>query len=82
MLLALVREVDLLSITADHVNDPTTPAAHACECVSLLVRVPHAAPKLGGRTRGFYGLEGTAGDSSSIVFRRRRTSFLPSALGG
>src|SRR5262249_40693147 len=49
-LLDLLREDDLLFITADHGNDPTTPSTdHARECVPLLAFGPSVRPSYLGR---------------------------------
>jgi phosphopentomutase len=76
-LLASLREDDLLFITADHGNDPTTPSTdHARECVPLLVA--------GARVRGgplgtrdtFADLGATVADWFGQSWRGRGTSFL------
>ena len=77
-LLASLREDDLLFITADHGNDPTTPSTdHARERVPLLVA--------GARVRGgplgtrdtFSDLGATVADWFGQSWRGRGTSFLP-----
>jgi phosphopentomutase len=80
-LLASLREDDLLFITADHGNDPTTPSTdHARERVPLLVA--------GARVRGgplgsrdtFSDLGATVADWFGLSWRGRGTSFLPALL--
>jgi phosphopentomutase len=77
-LLALLREDDLLFITADHGNDPTTPSTdHARECVPLLAIGPAVHPGALGRRSTFSDLGATIGDWFGLAFRGRGTSFLP-----
>jgi phosphopentomutase len=77
-LLALLREDDLLFITADHGNDPTTESTdHARECVPLLVMGRAIRPVALGRRDTFSDLGATAADWFGIGFRGRGTSFLP-----
>ncbi|BAH38492.1 MAG TPA: phosphopentomutase [Gemmatimonas aurantiaca] len=80
-LLAALKEDDLLFITADHGNDPTTPSTdHARERVPLLVA--------GARVRGgSLGVRDTFSDLGASVahwfgldWRGRGTSFLPELL--
>lgn len=53
-LLAPVREQDLVIITADHGNDPTTPSTdHSREVVPLLVYGPRVQPRPLGRRSTF-----------------------------
>jgi phosphopentomutase len=54
-ILALMHSEDLLFITADHGNDPTTPSTdHSRECVPLLVYGPAFPGNVNlGRRRGF-----------------------------
>ncbi|HEY5060143.1 MAG TPA: phosphopentomutase, partial [Gemmatimonadaceae bacterium] len=77
-LLALLREDDLLFITADHGNDPTTPSTdHARECVPLLALGRAVNPRpLGGRET-FSDLGATVAEWFGLEFRGRGTSFLP-----
>jgi phosphopentomutase len=60
-LLSAMREDDLLLLTADHGNDPTTPSTdHARECVPLLA--------LGARVRGVpIGRRDTFSDAGATV---------------
>ena len=76
-LLAGLRDGDLLAITADHGNDPTTPSTdHARERVPLLVTGRGVnAVNLGERTT-FSDLGATIAEWLGIAFRGRGTSFL------
>jgi phosphopentomutase len=77
-LLALLREDDLLFITADHGNDPTTPSTdHARECVPLLAIGPSVRRVSLGRRGTFSDLGATIGDWFGVDFRGRGESFLP-----
>jgi phosphopentomutase len=77
-LLSRLREDDLLFITADHGNDPTTPSTdHARECVPLLALGPAVRPGDLGRRATFSDLGATIGDWFGIAFRGAGTSFLP-----
>ena len=77
-LLALLREDDLLFITADHGNDPTTDSTdHARECVPLLALGRRARPGALGRRDTFSDLGATVADWFGVAFRGRGTSFLP-----
>ncbi len=81
-LLASLREDDLLFITADHGNDPTTPSTdHARECVPLLAfgRVVRSASL--GRRATFADLGASVAEWLGIGFRGRGTSFLPQLVG-
>jgi phosphopentomutase len=80
-LIAALREDDLLFITADHGNDPTTPSTdHARECVPLLALGPRVRPVALGRRPTFSDLGATVAEWFGIGFRGRGTSFLPSLL--
>ena len=78
-LLAGLRDGDLLAITADHGNDPTTPSTdHARERVPLLVTAGGRgvrAVTLGDRPT-FSDLGATIADWFGLAFRGRGTSFL------
>ena len=77
-LLDLLREDDLLFITADHGNDPTTDSTdHARECVPVLALGRAVRPRAVGRRDTFSDLGATVADSFGIAFRGRGTSFLP-----
>jgi phosphopentomutase len=76
-LLALLREDDLLFITADHGNDPTTASTdHARECVPLLGAGPRARPVSLGRRSTFSDLGATVAEWLGVDFRGRGRSFL------
>jgi phosphopentomutase len=77
-LVSALREDDLLFITADHGNDPTTPSTdHARECVPVLVFGPRIAARAVGRRETFSDLGATAADWLGVAFRGAGTSFLP-----
>ena len=81
-LLSHLREDDLLFITADHGNDPTTASTdHARECVPLLALGPAVTPASLGRRSTFADLGATVGEWLGVSYRGRGTSFLPQ-LGG
>jgi phosphopentomutase len=74
---AKLREDDLLFITADHGNDPTTPSSdHARECVPLLVSGAQVRPVSVGRRSTFSDLGATVAEWFGISFRGRGMSFL------
>jgi phosphopentomutase len=76
-LLTALREDDLLFVTADHGNDPTTPSTdHARECVPLLAFGPRVRPVAIGRRDTFADLGATVGEWLGISFRGRGRSFL------
>ncbi len=76
-LLASLQGDDLLFITADHGNDPTTPSTdHARECVPLLVLGPRVRPGSVGTRSTFSDLGATVAEWFGIGFRGRGTSFL------
>jgi phosphopentomutase len=78
-----LREDDLLFITADHGNDPTTPSTdHARECVPLLVLGPRVVARALGRRDTFSDLGATVAEWFGVAFRGAGTSFLPSLLAG
>jgi phosphopentomutase len=80
-LLAAMREDDLLFVTADHGNDPTTPSTdHARECVPLLVFGKHVRPGSVGRRETFSDLGATVAEWLGIAFRGRGRSFLPAVI--
>ena len=75
---SLLREDDLLFITADHGNDPTTKSTdHARECVPLLALGQRVNPTSLGRRATFSDLGATIGEWFGVEFRGRGTSFLP-----
>jgi phosphopentomutase len=76
-LVSALREDDLLFITADHGNDPTTPSTdHARECVPLLAAGPRVHPRSLGRRTTFSDLGATVAEWLGVAFRGRGTSFL------
>jgi len=76
-LLASLKGDDLLFITADHGNDPTTPSTdHARECVPLLVLGPRVLAGSVGTRSTFSDLGATVAEWFGIGFRGRGTSFL------
>lgn len=76
-LTAALRQDDLLFITADHGNDPTTPSTdHARECVPLLALGSRVRPVALGRRATFSDLGATVAEWLGIAFRGRGTSFL------
>ena len=82
-LLSLCREDDLLLITADHGNDPTTPSTdHAREQVPLLVGGPRVRPAALGVRATFSDAGATAAEWLGVTFRGRGRSFVGELLGG
>jgi phosphopentomutase len=80
---AALREDDLLFMTADHGNDPTTGSTdHARECVPLLVAGPQVRAVSLGRRETFSDLGATVADWLNIPFRGLGTSFLPALERG
>jgi phosphopentomutase len=80
-LLSLLREDDLLVITADHGNDPTTPSTdHARERVPLLVAGPRVRPVALGERSTFSDVGATLAAWFGLAFRGRGTSFLTELL--
>ncbi len=75
---AALREDDLLFITADHGNDPTTGSSdHARERVPLLVTGPQVRPVPLGIRPTFSDLGATVAEWLNIGFRGKGESFLP-----
>lgn len=76
-LLAALREDDLLIITADHGNDPTTASTdHARERVPVLVAGPRVRPAPLGVRRTFADLGATVAEWLGLAWRGRGTSCL------
>ena len=76
-LTAALREEDLLFITADHGNDPTTVSTdHAREMAPLLAIGPRVDPVDLGVRRTFSDLGATIGEWLGVSFRGRGESFL------
>ncbi len=79
---AALREDDLLFITADHGNDPTTPSTdHARENVPVLAFGPRVCPMAIGRRNTFADLGATVADWLDLSFRGSGRSFLPLVMG-
>ena len=73
-----LREDDLLFITADHGNDPTTRSTdHAREYVPLLALGDPVHPVPLGERETFADLGATVAEWLNVGFRGRGTSFLP-----
>ncbi|HWL40603.1 MAG TPA: phosphopentomutase [Gemmatimonadaceae bacterium] len=73
-----LKEDDLLFITADHGNDPTTPSTdHAREIVPLLAAGMRVVPRDLGERETFSDLGATVAEWFGLPFRGRGTSFLP-----
>ena len=80
--LSALREDDLLFITADHGNDPTTPSTdHARECVPLLALGPRVSGVTIGRRETFSDLGATVAEWFAVPFAGAGTSFLGTLLG-
>ncbi len=72
-----LKEDDLLFITADHGNDPTTPSTdHARELVPLLATGMRVVPRDLGERETFSDLGATIADWFGLSFRGRGRSFL------
>ena len=78
-----LRAEDLLFITADHGNDPTTPSTdHSREHVPLLVTGPEVAVGTALGTRAtFADLGQTVADNFGVGALAHGTSFLPALCG-
>ena len=77
-LLDALRQDDLLFITADHGNDPTTPTTdHARERVPLLVAGPTVRPVVLPARETFADLGASVADAFGLAWRGCGTSFLP-----
>jgi phosphopentomutase len=76
-LLSALREDDLLFITADHGNDPTTPSTdHARECVPMLAFGRPGHPVSVGRRDTFSDLGATVASWFGVPFVGAGRSFL------
>jgi phosphopentomutase len=72
-----LKEDDLLFITADHGNDPTTASTdHARELVPLLVGGMRVVPSDLGQRDTFSDLGATVAEWFGLSFRGRGKSFL------
>jgi phosphopentomutase len=81
-LIASLREDDLLFITADHGNDPTTPSTdHARENVPVLAFGRRVRPGSIGRRPTFSDVGATVAEWMGIAFRGAGESFLPLLVG-
>ena len=82
-LTAELREEDLLFITADHGNDPTSISTdHAREFAPLLVLGPSVEPVDLGERATFSDLGATVGEWLGVSYRGRGESFLPRLTAG
>jgi phosphopentomutase len=82
-LLSHLQEDDLLFLTADHGNDPTTPSTdHSRERVPLLVVGGAVHARALGERSTFADAGATAAEWLGIEFRGSGRSFLPELLGG
>ena len=82
-LLSHLHEDDLLFLTADHGNDPTTPSTdHSRECVPLLAIGAAVHPRALGERATFAYLGATVGEWLGVPFRGAGRSFLPELVGG
>jgi len=80
---AALREDDLLFITADHGNDPTTASSdHARENAPLLVVGSAVHPVSLGERATFSDLGATVAEWLNVGFRGEGTSFLPALERG
>jgi phosphopentomutase len=79
--MAALREDDLLFITADHGNDPTTPSTdHARECVPVLALGKRVAGVSVGRRETFSDLGATVAEWFAVPFAGAGRSFLRTVL--
>ncbi|MFM8780595.1 MAG: phosphopentomutase [Gemmatimonadota bacterium] len=80
-LIAALRQDDLLFITADHGNDPTTPSTdHARECVPVLALGGAVVPGPIGRRSTFSDRGATVAEWLVVPFRGCGTSFLSTVV--
>jgi phosphopentomutase len=76
-LLSALKEEDLLFITADHGNDPTTPSTdHARENVPLLAAGPRVKSVSVGERATFSDLGASVGEWLGIAYRGKGQSFI------
>jgi phosphopentomutase len=76
-LIARLRPDDLVMLTADHGNDPTTPSTdHSREVVPVLVLGPKVKPAALGTRRTFADLGQTVADYFGVTPLAAGTSFL------
>lgn len=82
-LLAPVREEDLIIITADHGNDPTTPSTdHSRERVPVLAYGPRVRPRSIGERRTFADVGQTLAQFFGVPPLESGESFLAEILDG
>lgn len=80
-LVEALREDDMLFVTADHGNDPTTPSSdHARESVPLLVLGRRVRAGDLGRRSTFADVGATVAEWLGVQFRGSGTSFLSSVV--
>jgi phosphopentomutase len=80
-LLSALHEDDLLFLTADHGNDPTTPSTdHSREIVPLLVAGARVCPTDLGERSTFADLGATVAEWLGVSFRGKGDSFLSQLL--
>jgi phosphopentomutase len=73
-----MREDDLIIITADHGNDPTTPSTdHSREAVPVLALGPRVRPVSLGERATFADLGATVGEYFGVPPLAAGRSFLP-----
>jgi phosphopentomutase len=76
-LLARLRGEDIVMLTADHGNDPTTPSTdHSREAVPLLVAGPRIAPQALGERASFADLGATVAEYFGVPPLAAGVSFL------
>jgi phosphopentomutase len=76
-LLVRVRSDDLIMLTADHGNDPTTPSTdHSREAVPVLAFGPHVRPRALGERATFADLGATVAEYFGVRPLASGTSFL------
>ncbi len=81
LLLASLREDDLLFITADHGNDPTTPSTdHSRERVPVLVAGASVRPVALGTRSSFADVGATLAEWFGLSWRGQGSSFLAACL--
>ncbi|PYO82595.1 MAG: phosphopentomutase [Gemmatimonadetes bacterium] len=74
---ARVRGDDLIIITADHGNDPTTPSTdHSREAVPILALGPRVRPRALGERRSFADMGATVAEYFGVAPLAAGTSFL------
>ena len=80
-LLSALTEDDLLLISADHGNDPTTPSTdHARERVPVLIAGPSVRPIRLAERSTFADVGATLAEWFGLAYRGRGASFLPEII--